>query len=96
MLQLAEDWKFRPANSNPCRAAKRFAEHKIERYLSAQEFARLGSALDAAKSGRLVVDPDAKAPERRKRGGQKKIGPRFENPCAIAAIELLLLTGMPA
>jgi len=24
---------------------------------------------------------------------KKKIGPRFENPCAIAAIELLLLTG---
>jgi len=87
MFQLAEDWKFRPASSNPCRAAKRFAEHKIERYLSAEEFARLGSAFNAAKSGRLVVDPDAKAPEKRKRGGQKKIGPRFENPCAIAAIE---------
>lgn len=50
MFQLAEDWKFRTANSNPCRAAKRFAEHKIERYLTAEEFARLGSALDAAKS----------------------------------------------
>ena len=52
MFQLAEDWKFRPAGSNPCRAAKRFAEHKIERYLSAEEFARLGSAFNAAKSGR--------------------------------------------
>jgi integrase len=93
MFQLAEEWKFRPVGSNPCRAAKRFAEHKIERYLSAEEFARLGSALSAAKSGQLVVDPDAKAPEKPKRGGQKKIGPRFENPSAIAAIELLLLTG---
>ena len=93
IFQLAEDWKFRPAGSNPCRGAKRFAEHKVERYLSVEELARLGSALNAAKSGRLVVDPGAKAPEKRKRGGQKKIGPRFENPRAVAAIELLLLTG---
>jgi integrase len=93
MFQLAEDWKFRPAGSNPCRGAKRFAEHKIERFLSAEELARLGGALNAAKNGRLVVDPNAKAPEKRKRGGQKRIGPRSENPHAVAAIELLLLTG---
>ncbi|MGO8739967.1 tyrosine-type recombinase/integrase [Rhodoblastus sp.] len=93
MFQLAEDWKFRPAASNPCRGAKRFAEHKVERYLSVEELARLGNALNAAKNGRLVVDPSAKAPEKRKRGGQEKIGPRSENPRAIAAIELLLLTG---
>lgn len=93
MFQLAEEWKVRPAGSNPCRAAKRFAEHKVERYLSVEEFARLGEALGAAKTGRLVVDPESKAPDKRKRGGQKKVGPRFENPCAVAAIELLLLTG---
>jgi integrase len=93
MFQLAEEWRFRPAGSNPCRAAKRFAEHKVERYLSLEEFARLGKALGAAKTGRLVVDPEAKAPDKRKRGGQKKVGPRFENSRAVAAIELLLLTG---
>ena len=93
MFQLAEDWKFRPAGSNPCRGAKRFAEHKVERYLSAEELKRLGSALNAAKNGRLVIDPKAKAPEKRERGGQKRIGPRFENPYAVVAIELLLLTG---
>ena len=93
MFQLAEDWKFRPAGSNPCRRAKRFLEHKVERFLTAEELARLGNALDAAKSGRLVINPEAKAPERRKRGGQRKVGPRSENPRAVAAIELLLLTG---
>lgn len=93
MFQLAEDWKFRPAASNPCRGAKRFAEHKVERYLSTEELTRLGNALNAAKSSRLVVDPSAKAPAKRKRGGQERIGPRSENPRAVAAIELLLLTG---
>lgn len=93
MFQLAEDWKFRPSGSNPCRGAKRFAEHKVERFLTSEELARLGNALNAAKNGHLVVDPDAKAPEKRKRGGQKKIGLRSENPRAVAAIELLLLTG---
>ncbi|PWB92492.1 integrase arm-type DNA-binding domain-containing protein [Methylosinus sporium] len=59
MFQLAEDWKYRPAGSNPCRGAKRFAEHKVERYLSVDELARLGRALNAAKEGRLIVDPEA-------------------------------------
>ena len=31
MFGLAEDWKFRPAGANPCRGAKRFAEHKVKR-----------------------------------------------------------------
>jgi integrase len=93
MFQLAEDWNYRSAGSNPCRGAKRFAEHKVERFLSADEFARLGRALDAAKRGQLIVEPIPDEPPKRVRGGQKKVGPRFENPHAVAAIELLLLTG---
>jgi integrase len=93
IFQLAEDWKYRPAGSNPCRGAKRFAEHKVERYLSVDELARLGHALNAAKQGRLIVDPDDVKPTKRKLGGQRKLGPRSENPYAVAAIELLLLTG---
>ena len=57
MFELAEDWKFRPAGANPCRGAKRFAEHKVERFLSLEELSRLGAALNAAKEGRLVLDP---------------------------------------
>lgn len=95
MFELAEDWKYRPAGSNPCRGAKRFAEHKVERFLSAEELSRLGEALAAAEEGRLVLDADAPPapPEKRKRGGQKRTEPRSENPHAIAAIRLLLLTG---
>jgi hypothetical protein len=96
MFELAEDWKYRPAASNPCRGAKRFAEHKIERFLSFDELTRLGEALAAAEEGRLVLDADRavpEAPERRKRGGQMRMGPRAENPFAVAAIRLLLLTG---
>ncbi len=95
MFELAEDWKYRPAGSNPCRGAKRFAEHKVERFLSAEELSHLGAALNAAKEGRLVVEVDAPitVPEKRKRGGQRRIGPRSENPYAVAAIQLLLLTG---
>jgi integrase len=95
MFELAEDWKYRPNGSNPCRGAKRFAEHKVERFLSAEELSRLGTALNAAKEGRLVVEADAPVtvPEKRKRGGQRRIGPRSENPYAVTAIQLLLLTG---
>ncbi len=49
MFQLAEDWKFRPAGSNPCRGAKRFAEHKVERYLSVEELDAFGNRLERRK-----------------------------------------------
>jgi integrase len=60
-----------------------------------EELSRLGAALNAAKEGRLVLDAEAAVtvPTKRKRGGQKRIGPRSENPYAVAAIQLLLLTG---
>jgi integrase len=47
MLTMAEKWGLRPEGSNPCRHVPRFDEPKRERYLSAQELARLGKALDA-------------------------------------------------
>jgi len=93
MFELAEDWKYRPASSNPCRGAKRFAERRVERFLSDEELSRLGTALKAAETGQLIVNPEAKVPEKRKRGGQKRVGPQSENPRAVAAIRLLLLTG---
>lgn len=96
MFELAEDWKFRPPNSNPCRGAKRFAEHKIERFLSFDELARLGMALAAAEEGRLVRDTEAAsgASQNNHKGvGDKRRKPRSENPYAVAAIRLLLFTG---
>ena len=45
MFNLAEMWGLRPDGSNPCRHVKKYKEEKRERYLSADEMARLGEVL---------------------------------------------------
>jgi len=45
MMSLAELWGQRPQHSNPCRGISRFEEKKRKRYLTAKEFAALGTAL---------------------------------------------------
>lgn len=49
MFNLAEKWGLRPDGSNPCRHVEKFRERKIERFLSADEFARLEAALAEAE-----------------------------------------------
>ena len=52
MLNLAEVWEMRPEGANPCRHVKKYPEHKRERFLSDEEYARLGAALrDAEREG---------------------------------------------
>ena len=46
MFNMAEVWGLRPDGSNPCLHVKRFKEEKRERFLSAEEFRRLGAVLD--------------------------------------------------
>ena len=46
MFNLAEMWGLRPDGSNPCLHVKRFKEEKRERFLSAEEFRRLGKVLN--------------------------------------------------
>ena len=46
MFSMAEVWGLRPDGSNPCLHVKRFKEEKRERFLSAEEFRRLGTVLD--------------------------------------------------
>ncbi len=89
MFELAEEGKFRPKGSNPCRGLKRYAENKVQRFLSTEELARLGAALTAAENRQLIVsevNEDASS-IKKKRGGQRKIGPRSERPSVIAAID---------
>ena len=50
MLTLAEVWEMRPEGVNPCRYVKKYAEHKRDRFLSDEEYRRLGSALRDAES----------------------------------------------
>ena len=45
MFNLAELWNLRPDGSNPCRHVKRFREEKRERFLSDDEYQRLGTIL---------------------------------------------------
>lgn len=49
MFNLAEVWGFRPDGSNPCRHVQKFVERKRERFLSDDEFSRLGEALSEAE-----------------------------------------------
>ncbi len=46
MFNLAELWGLRPDGSNPCLHVKRYREEPRERFLTQDEFARLGSVLD--------------------------------------------------
>ena len=45
MFKMAEAWGLLPAGSNPCRAERRFRTRKRERFLTQEEFRRLGRAL---------------------------------------------------
>ena len=45
MFNLAEKWDLRPDGSNPCRHVEKNAERTVERYLTMEEFARLGDVL---------------------------------------------------
>ena len=68
MFTLAEAWDLAPAGRNPCRGLRRYRTRPRERFLTPEEYRRLGRALkdaeaegaDVAASGRgdQVVDAD--------------------------------------
>ena len=55
MFNMAEVWGLRPDGSNPCLHVKRFKEEKRERFLSAEEFQRLGKVLEDVSETRSAV-----------------------------------------
>ena len=60
MLNRAEAWDLLAAGSNPCRFVARFRARRPERFLTGEEFRRLGGALDALEAeGRLPPHPAA-------------------------------------
>ena len=81
-----------PDDYNPARRIEKFREHRRERFLSVEEFARLGAALHEAVTVGIPYDVDETKVTARH-------APKPENrrvvvaPDAIAAIRLLLLTG---
>ena len=50
MFNLAEVWGLRPDGSNPCRHVKKYKEEGRERFLSDDEYNRLGKALRTAET----------------------------------------------
>ena len=90
-FSLAEEWGYRPEGSNPCRRVPRYEENERERFLAADELARLGAAIVEAETMGL--------PWRENEGVKAKHRPKPENrrtavnARALTAIKLLLLTG---
>ena len=50
MFKLAVAWGMTPARPNPCRSVKRYKERSRERFLSEDEYARLGRVLFEAEA----------------------------------------------
>ena len=50
MFKLAVAWGMTPARPNPCRSIKRYKEKSCERFLTEDEYARLGRVLFGAES----------------------------------------------
>ena len=56
MFNRAEAWGMVPAGSNPCRQVRRYRTRRLERFLTEEEFRRLGETLDALEiEGRVPV-----------------------------------------
>ena len=56
MFKLAVAWGMTPARPNPCRSVKRYKERSRERFLSEDEYARLGRVLfEAEAEGPLMA-----------------------------------------
>lgn len=79
LFNLAERWGLRPDGTNPCRHIEKYREQARERYLSAEEFRRLGEALATAETESVLVPDETE--------------PRRLSPFALAAIKLLVFTG---
>lgn len=96
---------FRPLELNPCTKIKKFKEHSRERYLTPEEFARVGAAFATAESVGLPKAPEyveyekrrklkkPVKPENQKHRTKASLIPRVADPFGVAAIRLLLLTG---
>ena len=49
IMNLAEKWGLRPDGTNPCRHVEKYPERRMERFLTDDELARLGSTLLTAE-----------------------------------------------
>jgi integrase len=84
-----------PRDLAPARDVTRFKERARERYLTSEEFARLGDALHEAETTGIPYAVDATKPKAKHAPRPEKRLTVF-SPFAIAAIRLLLFTGCRA
>ena len=54
LFNMAEAWGFAPQEENPCRFVQKYKERSCERFLSEEEFRRLGRVLDEVEAERKV------------------------------------------
>ena len=54
MLNRAEAWGLMPAGTNPCRFVTLYRTRRLERFLTEDEFRRLGEALDYLEAGERI------------------------------------------
>ena len=50
LFNMAEAWGVAPDGGNPCRFVKKYKERSCERFLSEDEFRRLGRVLDEVEA----------------------------------------------
>ena len=55
MFSLAEDWGLAPAGGNPCRFVRKYKEGMRERFLTPDEYRRLGRVLCSLDAGGPVI-----------------------------------------
>ena len=52
IMRQAEAWGYRPENGNPCKGIRRYRQGRSERFLSPEEYRRLGRVLDGLEADR--------------------------------------------
>ena len=57
MFQRAEVWELVPPGRNPCRSVRRYKQQSCERFLTPEEYRRLGRALSESEADRSVWPP---------------------------------------
>jgi integrase len=91
MFSWASEHGLLPEGFNPASRVEKYLEDRRERYLSADELERLGTAIREAETVGLPWEPD---PKKKTKHAPKADSRQVKvSPGAAAAIRLLLLTG---
>jgi integrase len=97
-FHFATQLGWRPRHTNPCDGVVEYAERRVERYLTAAEYQRLGAMLSQAERVGLPLPPTiakARATDATKKHRAKSTAGRLApaNPLGVAALRMILLTG---